>query len=122
MGFTFKQIDHVQLAAPRGSEDEARKFFIDALGFEELEKPEALKKNGGVWFERGEIQIHIGVEEPFNPARKAHPALEINGLKELMKHLDQQEIDYKQDDKLPGADRIYVADPFGNRIEILEWQ
>ncbi|RPF50667.1 glyoxalase [Aquisalibacillus elongatus] len=121
MGFTFKQIDHVQLAAPRGTEDQARAFFIEGLGFEEVEKPEALKKNGGVWFERGDIQIHIGIEDPFNPARKAHPALEINGLQELMHHLDQQDIAYQADDKLPGANRIYVNDPFGNRIEILEW-
>ncbi|MFD2638066.1 VOC family protein [Piscibacillus salipiscarius] len=122
MSFTFKQIDHVQLAAPRGSEDEARAFFIDALGFEEVEKPEALKKNGGVWFQRGDIQIHIGVEEPFNPAKKAHPALEVTNLDELMKHLEGKGVAYKQDNKLPGADRIYVTDPFGNRIEILEWQ
>ncbi|GEL76705.1 VOC family protein [Tenuibacillus multivorans] len=121
MTFTFKQIDHVQLAAPRGSEDEARQFFGEALGFEEIEKPEALKKNGGVWFQCGDIQIHIGVEEPFNPAKKAHPALEIKGLNEFINHLDQQQISYQQDDKLPGANRIYVHDPFGNRIEILEW-
>ncbi|TFB14256.1 glyoxalase [Filobacillus milosensis] len=121
MAFTFKQIDHVQLAAPRGSEDEARNFFMNGLGFTEAEKPEALKKNGGVWFEIGDIQVHVGIEDPFTPARKAHPALEINGLNELMKHLDDQQIEYKKDDKLPGAERIYVHDPFGNRIEILEW-
>lgn len=121
MAYTFKQIDHVQLAAPRNSEDEARRFFGDVLGFSEVEKPEALKQNGGVWFECGTIQIHIGVEEPFQPAKKAHPALEITELEKLMAHLNEKGITYKQDDQLPGANRIYVHDPFGNRIEILEW-
>lgn len=119
--FTFKAIDHIQLAAPKGSEDEARKFFIDVLGFEEMEKPEELKKRGGVWFKRGNVQIHIGIEEPFAPAKKAHPAIEIQNIEELKKHLKVNGVEYIEDDKLPGANRFYVSDPFGNRIEMLEW-
>jgi catechol 2,3-dioxygenase-like lactoylglutathione lyase family enzyme len=121
MSFTFKAIDHVQLAAPKGSEDAARKFFGEILGFEEIEKPPVLKERGGVWFKYGSCQIHIGIEEPFVPAQKAHPAFELEHLEGLKEHLTDNGVDFIEDDNLPGANRIYVQDPFGNRIELLEW-
>lgn len=121
MGFKFKAIDHIQLAAPKGSEGEARRFFVGILGFEEVEKPAELKKRGGAWFQFGNCQIHVGIEEPFVPARKAHPAFEIENIEGLKKHLISSKVDYTEDDKLPGASRIYVHDPFGNRLELLEW-
>ncbi|RSD23284.1 VOC family protein [Mesobacillus subterraneus] len=121
MVFTFKAIDHVQLAAPTGSEDAARRFFGDILGFEEIEKPAELKKRGGAWFRYGNCQIHIGIEEPFVPARKAHPAFEIANIEGLKQHLTASGVQFVEDDKLPGANRIYLEDPFGNRIELLEW-
>lgn len=119
--FVFKAIDHIQLAAPKGSEDRARKFFIDILGFEEMEKPEELKKRGGAWFRYGNTQIHVGVEEPFSPAKKAHPAFEVENIESLKKHLIKHGVEVIEDNNLPGANRFYTADPFGNRIEILEW-
>jgi catechol 2,3-dioxygenase-like lactoylglutathione lyase family enzyme len=121
MPFIFKSIDHIQLAAPKGSEETARKFFKNILGFDEVEKPEELKKRGGVWFEFGNYQIHIGIEEPFYPAKKAHPAFEIENIEKLKKHLVTNGIDVIEDDKLPGAKRFYISDPFGNRMELLEW-
>ena len=121
MSFIFKAINHIQLAAPKGSEDTARKFFKDILGFDEVEKPEELKKRGGVWFEFGNYQIHIGIEEPFSPAKKAHPAFEVENIEELKKHLRTKGVDIIEDDKLPGAKRFFTSDPFGNRIELLEW-
>ncbi|GAA0328714.1 VOC family protein [Bacillus carboniphilus] len=121
MGFLFKSIDHVQLAAPKGSEEKAREFYQGILGFQEIEKPEELKKNGGAWFQTESIQIHIGIEEPFGPAKKAHPAFSMNNLSAFINHLEDKNVNYQKDDKLPGADRIYIWDPFGNRIEILEW-
>lgn len=122
MSFLFKAIDHVQLAAPKGSEETARKFFVDVLGFVEIEKPEALKQRGGVWFQLGNIQVHIGIEELFIPAQKAHPAFEIENLEELKRHLTYHQVSFTEDEQLPGANRIYMNDPFGNRIEILEWK
>jgi catechol 2,3-dioxygenase-like lactoylglutathione lyase family enzyme len=119
--FRFKAIDHVQLAAPKGSEDTARGFFGDILGFEEIEKPEVLKKRGGVWFKYGNTQLHIGIEEPFIPARKAHPAFEVENIELLKTHLITTGVEIIEDNNLPGANRFYVFDPFGNRIEILEW-
>lgn len=121
MSFKFETIDHVQLAAPKGSEEEARRFFKGILGFEEIEKPYDLKKRGGAWFEYGTIQIHIGIEEPFIPAKKAHPAFQVVNLDALKKHFMDEGIEFTVDENLPGADRVYVNDPFGNRIEILEW-
>jgi catechol 2,3-dioxygenase-like lactoylglutathione lyase family enzyme len=121
MSFIFKAIDHVQLAAPKGSEEAAREFFGGILGFEEIKKPPELKKRGGVWFKYGSCQIHIGVEEPFSPAQKAHPAFELDNLEALKLHLRNNEVDFIEDSNLPGANRIYIQDPFGNRIELLEW-
>lgn len=117
----FKAIDHVQLAAPKDSEEEAREFFMNVLGFEELDKPESLKQRGGAWFKYGIVQIHVGIEDPFSPAKKAHPAFEVEDL-EILKHtLNKSTIPYIVDVDLPGAKRIYVHDPFGNRLEMLEW-
>ena len=121
MSFVFQSIDHVQLAAPKGSESTARTFYGEILGFAEVEKPELLKKRGGVWFAFGSFQIHIGIEEPFAPAKKAHPAFQIKNLDALKTHLSNSDVSFVVDTDLPGADRIYVHDPFGNRIEILEW-
>ncbi|MFC7687480.1 VOC family protein [Ureibacillus sp. GCM10028918] len=121
MSFIFKAIDHIQLAAPKGSEEVARKFYKGILGFKEIEKPEELKKNGGVWFAFGNVNLHIGIEEPFTPAKKAHPAFEVENIEALKQHLTNNGIEIMKDDKLPGAKRFYVADPFGNRLEILTW-
>ncbi|WML48877.1 VOC family protein [Neobacillus sp. PS3-34] len=121
MSVVFKAIDHIQLAAPAGSEEKAREFFGRILGFDEAEKPEELKKRGGVWFQSGKVHIHIGIEEPFSPAKKAHPGFEVENIEALMEHLKQNGIAFTEDDKLPGAKRFYVDDPFGNRIEMLEW-
>lgn len=121
MSFTFKKIDHIQLAAPKGCEEEARRFFTGILRLPEIEKPPLLKKKGGVWFTLGSYQIHIGVEEKFSPAKKAHPAFEVENLEALKEHLSEQGVSFVVDAELPGANRIYIHDPFGNRIEILEW-
>ncbi|MGE7623213.1 VOC family protein [Viridibacillus sp. NPDC096237] len=121
MSFVFKSIAHIQLAAPKNSETEAKRFFGDILGFREIEKPELLKKRGGVWFEFAHCQIHIGIEEPFAPAKKAHPAFEVENIEALKTHLSKNEVNFIIDKDLPGANRIYINDPFGNRIEILEW-
>jgi len=112
-------LDHVQLACPRGGEDAARRFYGELLGLKEIEKPEALRSRGGVWFECGGQQLHLGVEEPFSPARKAHPALNVESvaqLEELAARLGDGVI---WDADLPGFKRFYVSDPFGNRLELL---
>lgn len=121
MSFTIKKFDHVQLAAPKGCEEAAREFFGETLGLTEVEKPEELKKWGGVWFEFGTFQIHIGVEEPFSPAKKAHPAFVVENIEELKTLLSKKNIVFSADDNLPGASRIHLHDPFGNRLEFLEW-
>ena len=113
-------IDHVQIAAPAGGEDAARRFFGEVLGLSEVPKPEALRARGGVWFAVGEQQLHIGVEEPFSPARKAHPALRVIGIDEVAARLAAAGHPPRWDDDLPGYRRFYVDDPFGNRIELLE--
>jgi len=121
MTYTFKNVDHVQLAAPVGKEQVAKDFYVGILGFQEIEKPKTLKQRGGVWFQAGNVRLHIGVEENFVPAKKAHPAIEVEQLEALRKNLEHRGIKTIIDTRLPGADRFYVYDPFGNRIEFLEW-
>jgi extradiol dioxygenase family protein len=90
--------------------------------FREVKKPPSLSSNGGLWFESGSIKIHVGTEDHFIPARKAHPALEVENLNEFKQHLMTKHISFTEDGRLPEANRIYLSDPFGNRIEILEWK
>jgi catechol 2,3-dioxygenase-like lactoylglutathione lyase family enzyme len=111
-------LDHVQLACPPGAEDDARAFYGGLLGLREIEKPEPLRARGGVWFECGAQQLHLGVEEEFRPARKAHPALRVASVEEL-RALAERLGAVRWDDDLPGFQRFYVDDPFGNRIEVL---
>src|SRR5262245_50068299 len=113
-------IDHVQLAMPAGRENEARAFYTGLLGIPEVAKPTELAKRGGVWFESEHVKIHLGVEAEFRPARKAHPALRVRDLPALVQRLRDAGIEPRADDPLPGYDRVYVDDPFGNRLELLE--
>lgn len=121
MSFQYEVIDHIQLAAPVNEENKVRAFFKDLLGFEEIEKPDLLKRNGGVWFVAGLIQLHIGMEENFIPAKKAHPAFHVKNIEALKEYLDEKNVSFLVDDRLPGANRFYLDDPFGNRLEFLEW-
>ncbi|MCY0889115.1 MAG: VOC family protein [Alicyclobacillaceae bacterium] len=122
MEYSFYGVDHVQLAAPAACEDEARHFFVDVLCMEEIEKPETLKQNGGVWFRCGGHQIHIGIDKNFIPAKKAHPAIHVQNLTALKVRILSHGISVTEDELLPGAERFYVDDPFGNRLEFLEWR
>jgi catechol 2,3-dioxygenase-like lactoylglutathione lyase family enzyme len=115
-----RQIDHVQLAMPAGREHEARAFYQGVLGIPEIAKPSHLAVRGGCWFERGSLKVHLGVEEDFVPARKAHPALIVDGLRELAAALQRAGYHVARDQPLEGYDRLYVDDPFGNRIELME--
>ena len=111
-------IDHVQIAAPSGCEPAARRFYGELLGLDEIPKPEPLQARGGVWFRAGAQELHIGVEEPFAAARKAHPGFVDSDLGALRDRLRAADVDYRDDDKIAGADRLFVADPFGNRLEV----
>jgi catechol 2,3-dioxygenase-like lactoylglutathione lyase family enzyme len=113
-------LHHVQLAMPRGRESDARAFYLDLLGFTEREKPPHLAVRGGAWFVCGAAEVHLGVEDDFRPAKKAHPALLVENLRELAARCTAAGIEVTTDKPLPGYDRVYVADPFGNRIELLE--
>lgn len=108
---------------PGGQEDEARAFYGGALGLAEIPKPAALAARGGAWFCLGWVEIHLGVEEPFAPARKAHPGIRVANLSAFAERLRRAGVDVgKVDNDLPGHQRFYVADPFGNRLEVAEAQ
>ncbi len=117
---TIESINHVQLAMPGGAEDAARRFYADILGIPEVGKPAHLAERGGCWFERGALRVHLGVEQDFRPAKKAHPAFTVTGLSALIARLEGAGFEVVEDEPLAGYDRCYVADPFGNRIELME--
>ncbi|WP_409253775.1 VOC family protein [Bacillus sp. SCS-153A] len=121
MGFEIAGLDHVQLAAPKGSEDKARTFFGEILGLKELEKPPKLQSGGGCWFQCGSQEIHIGVEDDFSPALKAHPAIVVQDIDSLVKRLKKFNLEVKEDTRIEDRKRIFVSDPFGNRVEFLEY-
>lgn len=113
-------IDHVQLAMPPGGEASARAFYSGILELVEVPKPARLAARGGLWFELGPIKIHLGVEQEFRPAKKAHPALVIDDLTELTRRCQVAGHKVTPDFELEGCNRAYVEDPFGNRIEFIE--
>lgn len=114
-------IDHVQVAAPPGSEAEARRFYGELLGLPELPKPPVLQARGGVWFACGAHQLHVGISEQFTPADKAHPALQVRlaELDRLAARLQGAGAPVRWDDAIPGTRRFYTADPWGNRLEFV---
>jgi catechol 2,3-dioxygenase-like lactoylglutathione lyase family enzyme len=115
----FLAIDHVQLAIPRGGEPAARRFYGELLGFVEVPKPPLLAVRGGCWFESGSVKIHLGVEDDFRPARKAHPALRCRDYAGLRARLAAAGVEARPASEVPGVTRCHVDDPFGNRIELI---
>jgi len=107
-------LDHVQVAAPPGCEPEARRFYGELLGMDEIPKPEELRARGGVWFRCGAQQLHVGVDQSFAPAQKAHPAFVVAALDELLDALGRAGVNATRD-----GERIYTADPWGNRLELV---
>lgn len=123
MTYSIIGLDHIQLAAPEGCEAKARHFYNTVLGWTEIPKPEILRKRGGVWFECGRHQVHIGIQKDFVPATKAHPAFHVQHLDQLRDHLIHNHIHIVDDETRveEGVRRFYINDPFGNRLEFLEW-
>jgi catechol 2,3-dioxygenase-like lactoylglutathione lyase family enzyme len=114
------QLDHVLIACPRGSEAEARSFYGDLLGLDEIEKPEPLRLRGGCWFNVGAHQLHLGVEDPFTPAKKAHPAFGVDDCARLFEMITAMGYGCRWDYELPGVIRFYSDDPWGNRLEFIQ--
>lgn len=114
-------IDHIQIAMPGGEEEKARTFYVELLGFTEIPKPPELAKRGGAWFQAGDIQLHLGVEIDFRPARKAHPAFVVQDLETLITNVKNAGYDVDTfQPPLDGYKRAHVFDPFGNLIELME--
>jgi hypothetical protein len=111
------RIDHVQLAMPAGGEGRAEAFYRDVLGVPRVPKPPALAVRGGCWFESGAVHVHLGVEEPFVPARKAHPAFVVQDLRAFVA---ARGLEVRWSDEVPGTVRCHLDDPFGNRLELID--
>jgi len=117
---TVLGLEHVQLAMPPGAEDQARAFYAGLLGMSEVDKPASLAGRGGCWFASAAARVHLGVEAAFRPARKAHPALLVDDLAPLVDRLREAGHEIVSDLPLEGFERIHTADPFGNRIELMQ--
>ncbi|UIX33476.1 glyoxalase [Streptomyces sp. GQFP] len=113
-------VDHVQLAAPPGTEDALRAYYADTLGMTEIPKPPTLAARGGCWFQAGPVQLHLGIEKDFRPARKAHPGLRVIGIGAYAELLAARGATVTWDGDLPGHRRFFSYDPVGNRLEFLE--
>ncbi|NNC74120.1 MAG: glyoxalase [Acidimicrobiia bacterium] len=115
-------LDHVQLACPPGGEELARRFYGDLLGMSEIAKPPELAKRGGCWFRRDSLEVHVGVDDPFTPATKAHPGIAVPDLDELSASLEAagHTVVWDRGQTIPGRDRLHTNDPFGNRIEFIQ--
>ncbi len=114
------RLEHVQLAMPAGREDEATAFYEDLLGIPRVPKPAHLAARGGCWFESAELKVHLGVDSDFHPATKAHPAFIVGDVGALAREIATAGYDVVDDEPLDGYERVYVFDPFGNRIELME--
>lgn len=115
----FKKLNHVQICISESQTEEARVFYSKVLGLKEIEKPESLKKNGGMWFEIADIQLHIGIEEN-SVKSKRHPAFEVEDLEQVREILLNNKITIKEETPIPGQKRFSFFDPFNNRIEVLQ--
>jgi len=122
MNIVVKRLDHVQICIPIGAEDEARAFYTGVLGFSEIEKPETLKASGGLWYEVGDIGLHIGVENREGYRSKSHPAFEVENIEAVRRYLEEKGVVTKDEKAIPGIARFSFLDPFHNRIEFLEKQ
>jgi len=121
---TFDRLHHMQLAMPRAEEQVARDFFVGVLGMTEVDKPPVLAARGGAWFRAGDVELHLGIEDNFRPARKGHPGIVVTDLDDVVHRLTESGQDVSWDADFPGFRRVYAHDPFGNRLEFLQpaWQ
>jgi len=117
---TFDRLHHMQLAMPRAEEQAARDFFVNVLGMVEVDKPPVLAARGGAWFRAGGVELHLGVEDNFRPARKGHPGIVVTDLDDVVHRLIEAGQDVNWDADFPGFRRVYAHDPFGNRLEFLQ--
>jgi catechol 2,3-dioxygenase-like lactoylglutathione lyase family enzyme len=111
---------HVQLAMPPGEEETAIAFYGDVLGLEQVPKPPELAARGGVWFRSGDVEVHLGIEEGFHPAMKAHPAFLVEDIERMRARVEMSGYKVIDDEQYSGFQRVHVRDPFGNRLELVE--
>ena len=114
-----KRLDHIQICIPIDRENEAREFYTNILGFEEISKPIELIPNGGLWYRVGNIQFHIGTEKEINKSKR-HPAFEVVDLAVARQILERHKVKIKEEIQIPGQIRFSFLDPFNNRIEFLQ--
>jgi catechol 2,3-dioxygenase-like lactoylglutathione lyase family enzyme len=120
MRIELQAIDHVQVCIPPGAEADARAFYGGLLGFDEVPKPASLLKNGGMWYRSGKVELHIGLD-PVRERTKGHPAFEVKGLRAIRAYLEGHHVPLKEEPLIPGRERFSFLDPWGNRIELLEY-
>jgi catechol 2,3-dioxygenase-like lactoylglutathione lyase family enzyme len=114
------ELDHVQAAIPVGGESRARDFYAGILGFTEIEKPASMAGRNSIWFIAGPVNLHLGIEPDFHPAKRAHPAFIVDALDEIVAACERANLTTKPDASFNGFRRVHVLDPFGNRLELMQ--
>jgi predicted enzyme related to lactoylglutathione lyase len=114
------RIEHVQVAIPLGSQDRARAFYCGVLGFSEVQKPASMAERKSIWFAAGSVNLHLGIEADFHPAKRAHPAFVVEGLDDILASCERAGVTVKPDVSFDGFRRVHVIDPFGNRLELMQ--
>lgn len=114
-------LDHLQIAMPAGGEPAARRFFGGLLGMTETSKPPSLAGRGGLWFTLdGEVGFHLGLDTEFRPATRAHAALRLDAFDAVLARLAVAGVVVEEDLDTLGRRRVYLDDPFGNRLELID--
>lgn len=116
----INELDHLNLVIPEGGEKQARAFYGELLGLEELARPESLRATSGCWFKLGAVALHLGADKAFVAAKKAHPAFLLSDLDAARAELEAAGFPVTPDTRVPHVRRFYVADPFGNRLEFIQ--
>ncbi len=113
-------LDHLQVAIPVGGENRAREFYTGILGFTEIEKPAPMAGRSSIWFAAGAVNLHLGIEPEFHPAKRAHPAFVVDDLDEILAACERAGLTTRPDTSFNGFRRVHVLDPFGNRLELMQ--
>ncbi|UFH53195.1 VOC family protein [Spirosoma sp. KNUC1025] len=113
----FKRLDHILICIPERTTTEARAFYREVLGLEEIP---GNHPSGAIWFKIADIQLHIREEAGGNYSKR-HPAFEVSNLEETRQELMKKGLSIEYSSEIDGRQRFFFHDPFANRFELLQF-
>ena len=113
-------IHHAQITIEPGGEEQARFFYGTLLQLPEVEKPENLRARGGMWFDIGTQQLHVGIQSESHRANsRAHIAYQVEVLAPVIERLEEHGFTIKRGVMVGTFERVECRDPYCNRVELL---